>query len=63
MDRIAPTMTINRVIEAMRVEQVRGDIAGLCIFGLATARSSTISGERVGLGNHTLGLPRRWRQL
>ena len=61
MDRSAPTMTINRVIEAMRREQVKGDMTGQCIFALATARGSTISGERVGHGNHILGLRRRWR--
>ncbi len=36
MDRTAPTMTINRVIEAMRMEQVKDDMAGQCIFALAT---------------------------
>ena len=50
MDRAAPTMTINRVIEAMRMEQVKDDMAGQCIFALATPRSATTSGERVGAG-------------
>ncbi len=49
MDRSDLTMTINRVIEAMRVEQVKDDMTGQCIFALATARSSTINASRSAL--------------
>jgi hypothetical protein len=41
-----PTMTINRVIEATRVEQVKGSMNGKCTFALATARHSTIKWAR-----------------
>ncbi len=63
MNRGDPTMTIYRVIEATWAEQVKDHMTGQCMSTLATACSSTISGERVGLGNHTLGLRRRWRAI
>ena len=46
MDPSDPTMTINRVIEATRVEQVKDYMNGKCIFALATARNSTIKRAR-----------------
>jgi hypothetical protein len=39
-------MTINRVIEATRLEQVKDSMSGKCIFALATARNSTIKRAR-----------------
>jgi hypothetical protein len=56
--RSDPTLTISRVIETTRADQVEDNMTGQCMFALATACNLVISGERLGLENRTLGLRR-----